>query len=192
MLSFENVVADPDDNEGASDWPSGNIARDVQCAFLQAMHEHKMGESLTHVLEECEAKWDRLFRVPVGDSESRRRTGPGPAGLRLGATHPPPGLTKEQAVLRAVQERRKVMMPDKECADYLTTLFTESELKVYRIALEHDWKVDVLKDVVNLLRDPSFDANDIRDGLHSKFQTLIQVSLLLVQAVILYVCPLNH
>ena len=74
----------------------------------------------------------------------------------------------------------------------MTTLFTESELKVYRIALEHDWKVDVLKDVVNLLRDPSFDANDIRDGLHSKFQALIQVSLLQVQAVILYVCLLNH
>jgi hypothetical protein len=129
------------------------------------MNEHTLGapERLTKVLEECEAKWDRLFRdAPLGTGEA------------------PPGLTKAQAVIRAAQEKLEVMMPDAECAEFLTTFFTESELKLYRLALEHDLKVDAVKDVVKLLRNPAFDPDDIRDGLHSKFQALIQVSSLQV------------
>ena len=147
-----------DDHEGSRAVLKRDVARDAQSAFLEAMNQHRIGDSerLTEYLEECESKWDRLFRdAPVVPA--------------------PPGLTKTQAVVRAAQEKVQVMMPDEESAEFLTNFFTESELKLYRMRLQHDCKEGLMKDVVQLLRDPSFDPDDVRDGVHSKFQALIQV-----------------
>ena len=54
-------------------------------------------------------------------------------------------------------------------------MFTESELRLYELGLNHAWTLEELKDLVLLLKDPTFQADDISPGLHEKFQELIKV-----------------
>ncbi len=44
------------------------VSTAIQHAFLKAINDHSVAdESLSKVLEQCEAKWDRLFRdAPLG------------------------------------------------------------------------------------------------------------------------------
>ena len=60
----------------------------------------------------------------------------------------------------------------------LRHIFTESELRLYELGLKHAWTVEELKDLVRLLKDPTFQADDISPGLHEKFQELIKVQVL--------------
>ena len=85
----------------------------------------------------------------------------------------PPGLSKQQAAHLA--DEAPLLEADGLDADALQCVFTDSEMRLYLLALKHHWTVAELKELIALLKDVEFKADDISDTMHENFQNLIKV-----------------
>jgi hypothetical protein len=85
----------------------------------------------------------------------------------------PPTYTRDE-VLAASDDTQ--LLEDSELDPLeLRYLFSDSDLRLYRLALRHRWKVQELKEVTALMKDPTFKAEDISPTLHESFQKMIKV-----------------
>ena len=88
----------------------------------------------------------------------------------------PPTFTKEDAL--AQKDGIPFLILEGLDPGDLRHIFTDSEMKLCNLALKNAWSADELKDLMQLLKDPTFRADDISPGLHQKFQDLIKVIVL--------------
>jgi hypothetical protein len=86
----------------------------------------------------------------------------------------PDGMTREEAKA-AVGHDEELHCPGGHDEDYLSQLFTPSELDLYGFALDHKWSATELADMIEMLHKEEFNADDVDTNLHVRFQNLVQV-----------------